>query len=141
MKRPLSWIVWIIVILVLAAGIWYMGMGSQFGRNSTDYQAVFLANGQVYFGMFSDGLSGPRLADIYYLRVQRTIQPAGEEAQPDIQLVKLGNEVHGPKDEMRLNRDQILFIEDLKEDGKVVKAIREFQKTGGETTTDTQPQP
>jgi hypothetical protein len=30
-------------------------------------------------------------------------------------------------DEMHINRDQILFIEDLKEDGRVVQAIKDYE--------------
>lgn len=125
MKRSFAWL---ILTVMLAAGIWYAGIGRQFGRNQSDYQAVFLSNGQVYFGKFRDDIGGPQLTDIYYLRVQQAIQPSEETAQPDVQLVKLGNEVHGPKDAMRLNRQQILFVEDLKDDGKVVTAIREYQR-------------
>jgi len=43
-------------------------------------------------------------------------------------LVKLGQELHGPVDSMQINRDQILFYEDMKESGKVMEAIRSYQK-------------
>lgn len=118
----------LILLLIVAGALWAMGLiGSPFGRSTTDYQAVFLANGQVYFGKFRASFGTPVLTDIYYLRVQQPIQPKGEEEKPDIKVVKLGNEIHGPKDMMRFNGDQILFVEDLKEDGKVVTAIRAFQ--------------
>ena len=97
---------------------------------SSGYSAVFLTNNQVYFGKLSDAGSGyPKLTDVYYLRVQRPLQPppATEEAQPDVQLVKLGNELHGPVDEIRFNREQILYIEDLKDDSRIVQAIKEFK--------------
>ena len=97
---------------------------------SSGYSAVFLANNQVYFGRLADeGSSYPRLTEVYYLRVQRALQPppATEEAQPDVQLVKLGNELHGPADEIKFNREQILYIEDLKTDSRIVRAIEEFK--------------
>ena len=43
--------------------------------------------------------------------------------QPEFTLIKLGGELHGPKDQMTINRNQILFIEELKADSKVVTAI------------------
>lgn len=97
---------------------------------SSGYSAIFLANNQVYFGKLADANSQfPRLTEVYYLRVDRALQPppATEAAQPDVQLVKLGNELHGPVDEIRFNRDQILYIEDLKDDSRIVAAIREFK--------------
>jgi hypothetical protein len=97
------------------------------------YQAVFLSNGQVYFGKLSDmSATYATLKDIYYLQVvQPPLQGSQQNTQPDQQpqlsLVKLGEELHGPVDEMKINRDQILFYEDMKEDGRVMKAIRENQ--------------
>lgn len=97
---------------------------------SSGYSAVFLVNNQVYFGKLFDANSAyPRLQEVYYLRVQGPLQPppATESAQPDVQLVKLGNELHGPADEIKFNKEQILYIEELKKDSRIVKAIEEFK--------------
>lgn len=100
------------------------------------YQAVFLTNGQVYFGKLSDvSAVYATLVDIYYLQVtQPPLQGSAQEGQqqqqqqqPQLSLVKLGQELHGPVDEMKLNREHILFYEDIKEDGRVMQAIREYQ--------------
>lgn len=101
------------------------------------YQAVFLTNGQVYFGKLSNPTRDYlTLQDIYYLQVTQpplqgsvgqTQQQATQGQQPQVSLVKLGNELHGPEDEMYLSRSQVLFYENLKEDGQVVKAIREYK--------------
>lgn len=142
MNRTISWIVGILVvvgIVVLAV----MGSQGKLGGNKDQYKAVFLTNGQVYFGKVSGERSNTvTLRDIYYLRVQRQVQPAEGEEQPQsqVQLIKLGNELHGPKDEMRINRNNILFIEDLKDDGRVVKAIKDFKARGGQPAT-TSPSP
>jgi hypothetical protein len=48
-------------------------------------------------------------------------------ANPEINLVKLGGELHGPTDEMRINRDQILLVEDLRTDSNLVKAIDNYK--------------
>lgn len=101
--------------------------------SASAYQAVFLTNGQVYFG----ALSGPNndyvtLKDIYYLQVgpqQGSAQPNQPAPQQSISLVKLGNELHGPVDEMHISRSQVLFYEDLKPDGQVVKAILQDKST------------
>lgn len=103
------------------------------------YQAVFLTNGQVYFGkMASHNLSYIELTDIYYLQVKPVLQQGeGENSknnqaqqQTELSLVKLGNELHGPQDRMMLNKDQVVFIEDLKDDSKVTDAIKRYQQEG-----------
>ncbi len=139
MQNRTGWIVGIIIVVVLAV----LAMMQQQGRlgSSKGYQAVFLSNGQVYFGKVSNERSNTVIVkDIYYLQVQKQLQPVkeGEETaqtNTQVQLIKLGNELHGPVDLMRINHDQILFIEDLKDDGRVVKAIKAFQERGSATTS------
>ena len=94
------------------------------------YQAIFLTNGQVYFGKLTNPDSDyVTLTDIYYLQVGpqqgsgTAAVPTTTNAQQQISLVKLGNELHGPVDQMHISRAQVLFYEDLKSDGQVVKAI------------------
>jgi hypothetical protein len=97
------------------------------------YQAVFLTNGQVYFGKVSHTDSSyVKLTDIYYLQVQQQVQPKDQSSsqQPQVSLAKLGGELHGPEDVMYIARQQVLFWENLKDDGKVTKAIKDY-KAGG----------
>lgn len=95
------------------------------------FQAVFLNGGQVYFGKITD-LNSQYLsmANIYYLRVNQQVQPDQQNAASanDISLVKLGCELHGPEDSMVINREQIIFWENLKGDGQVAKAVAEYVK-------------
>lgn len=155
------WIVLVIVIVIVVLGVLFrdkLGFGepsttstngtSATAGKSSGYQAVFLTNGQVYFGK----LSGAEdqyltLKDIYYLQVttppglqgsQNQANAQQQQAQQQLSLVKLGQELHGPVDSMQINRDQVLFFEDMKEDGKVVQAIREYQKNPPAANTNTQ---
>lgn len=100
---------------------------------TSDWHAIFLNNGQVYFGHLSNtDSSNFTLEDIYYLQAQQPLQPPSEESQPqqDLALVKLGRfELHCPVDEMTINRDQVIFWEKLKTDSQVVQAIEEYLKT------------
>ncbi len=93
------------------------------------YQAVFLNGGQVYFGKVG-AFNGSymTLSDIYYLRVNQQVQPGQTQATNDVSLAKLGNELHGPEDTMVINRSEVQFWENLKDDGQVVKAITEYKK-------------
>lgn len=98
--------------------------------DKNQYQAVFLNGGQVYFGKITS-LNNKYIAmsNIYYLRVNQTVQPnANNSSANDVSLVKLGCELHGPADQMVINSEQVIFWENLKNDGQVAKAVAEFQK-------------
>jgi len=97
------------------------------------YQAVFLTNGQVYFGQLS-GVNEQymTLKDIYYivlLPANLQGQPANAQAQGQPTLRKLGKsgELHGPVDLMKINREQIIYYQEITEEGEVMKAIRKYQ--------------
>ena len=147
-KRPTSDGSWlkglvtlIVVLVIIGGGIYliasYTGISSGLLAKDvvfeSDWQAVFLTNGQVYFGkvtkMDEDFVT---LTDIYYLQVvtlQNTIgQPPDVQTQPEqrLTLIKLGNEIHGPRDKMKINREHVIIIEDLKDDSRVVQAINDY---------------
>lgn len=97
--------------------------------DTSKFQAVFLNNGQVYFGNIKElNKAYLNMENIYYLRVSQQVQPGKQDAANDVSLVKLGCELHGPEDSMVLNRDQVTFWENLKDDGQVVKAVSEYVK-------------
>jgi hypothetical protein len=101
---------------------------------TSKYQAVFLENGQVYFGKIASLNSKVlNLQNVFYLNSQNN--NAGDATNKDTSassnqftLVKLGCELHGPYDQMVVNRDQVTFWENLKDDGQVVKTIKEWAK-------------
>ncbi len=131
-KKTQGWI-WIGVLILLAvlAGAWYyFGGVSSVDTDQTvvsgQYQAVFVDNGQVYFGELStDNEDFYVLTDVFYL------QSGGVtiDKTSNLALVKLGNEAHGPTDRMMINVEHILFIEDMKGDSKVVEAINQYKSS------------
>lgn len=85
------------------------------------YQAVFLAGGQVFFGKLQEqGDHYFALSDVFYLSVP-------DQAGAQGQLIKRGNEIHGPKDPMIIPVNEVLFIENLRDDSQVTTAIRKFK--------------
>lgn len=112
---------------------------------SDKYQAVFLnsADGQVYFGKLTNfNNQFYKLTDIFYLRVEQKIQPGATDntqAQNNVSLAKLGNELHGPEDEMFISKDKVMFWENLKNDGSVVKAITEYKANPTAATNNASP--
>lgn len=95
--------------------------------DSNSYQAVFLDNGQVYFGKLQ-GLNDKyfSLTDVFYLK-DANGKDIATGGSANMQLVKLGNEVHGPKDDMYIPADKIEFIENLKNSGQVVTSIKRYE--------------
>lgn len=118
--RPLL----IAALIVILAGASFAGYrlttassSSLVGVDADRYQALFLNNGQVYFGKLSSAdPQTVRLTGIYYLQVAQDVQPQ-EEATPEgateqePQLIKLGEELHAPEDEMYVDRNQVSFWE------------------------------
>lgn len=129
----------LVIVAVVALG-WFASKayGSVTANNSIkgkQFQALFLTNGQVYFGKLAQvNNQYVKLTDIYYLQVQQTVQPKDQSSNSNnqqVSLAKLGGELHGPEDVMYVNRDQVLFWENLKDNGKVVTAIKNYQSGGG----------
>ena len=122
-----------IVGLLVAAGlvVAFFALQSGLGTVKKDrYQAVFLTNGQVYFGKINK-MTGDTfvLNDIYYLQQAADVQKQDDKetagAQNQLTLAKLGKELHGPEDVMYIERSQVLFWENLTNDSQVVKTIQQ----------------
>ncbi|MFH1426863.1 MAG: hypothetical protein ABIG66_05560 [Candidatus Kerfeldbacteria bacterium] len=88
-------------------------------------QAVFLSNGQVYFGAITNmDAETITLEEVYYL------QTDDGENSDDISLVKLGTgELHAPQDLMVISRSHVMFWENLTPASDVVKAMEEYDDT------------
>ncbi|MEX1995674.1 MAG: hypothetical protein WD887_02770 [Candidatus Saccharimonadales bacterium] len=125
--------------LLLAAVSLYVALSSTLSseakRVKTDkYQAVFLNGGATsgavayttYFGQIKS-LNDKYivLEKVYYL----TTEQSTDNKTTNPQLTKLGcQQLHSPYDEMVINRSQVAFWENLKDDGKVVEAIKQYIK-------------
>ena len=156
-------VIWVVllfsatVLMVALAFLLYFGGPNEANNvDKTKQQAVFLTNGQVYFGKIK-GINKQYvdLRGIYYLNVNQQVQPNQKDnnnqsqAASSISLVKLGCELHGPLDKMIINRDQVTFWENLKDDGQVAKAIAQWvqqnpngqkcQTTSANTNTTSKP--
>ena len=97
-------------------------------NNKSEWYAVKLVNEEVYYGQVADATADPVvLYNVYY----DYDQAIGEEEPKEIgnlRLVKRGKETHGPSGTMNVVRAQVLYMEPLKEDSKVLQAILEYEK-------------
>jgi len=130
------WVVLLFGATILAVSIvallYFGGTKEQSYLDKSKNQAVFLSNGQVYFGKIQAvNKQFINLTGIYYLNVSQQVQPdqksASSSQASSVSLVKLGCELHGPVDQMVINRDQVTFWENLKSDGQVSDAIKKWR--------------
>jgi hypothetical protein len=85
-------------------------------KEARPYQAVFLKDGLVLFGKLSRPTSAfPTLYDAYRL----VITDKGER-----QIVPIVSESYFPENYVRINREHIAYIEDLKPESPIVGVIK-----------------
>lgn len=132
-----------IIIVIVVLGLGFLGWtafsksqsAADTGIDTSKYQAVFFTNGEVYFGKlqsFNDKYM--KLTDIFYLQSDTNTDANNTDGSKNnatnasnAQLIKLGNEVYGPEDEMIISREQVSRYENLKPDSKVVQLIDKYQ--------------
>lgn len=127
----------IVLIAIIVIGWFVLSNNNQdttAGIDKSKYQAVFFTNGQVYFGKLSPlNKDYMKLTDIYYLQTQNPDESEGIQQtatnQSNVQLIKLGEEVHGPEDEMIISKSQVLFFENLKTEGNVAQSIQKYKSS------------
>ena len=89
------------------------------------FQAVFLVNGQTYFGRYYDRV-GPytKIEGVYYIQ---QVPGSDPDKPPESRIVRRGSELHGPLDRVLIPRSAILFIEDLRPDSPVARFMEQDQ--------------
>lgn len=126
----------VIVVVIVAAAAATMGYfssskGFSFGKpGSQKFSAVFLNNGQVYFGTIkSEDSLNITLGNVFYLQTVNQQIPGAKEGDPtqtvpQQQLVKKGEEAYQPENTIRINRSQVTEIEELRDDSQIVKDMK-----------------
>jgi hypothetical protein len=135
-KLPLLIAAGIILLALLGFFGWSLLQNKGMVIDSSKYQAVFFTNGQVYFGKLeAKGTEYLHLSDVFYLQTnsetpsENPQQATATTDESNVQLIKLGDEIHGPEDEMIISKDQVLFYENLKTDGKVTQSIQQYKNS------------
>ena len=112
------------LVLVCFAVFWvFFNKGGDGAARASDWYAVKLANEEIYYGRINDLSADPVvMSDVYY-NYNQDEKEASEAG--NIRLVKRGNETHGPAGTMNIPRAQVVYMESLSEDSKVLRAILE----------------
>lgn len=96
--------------------------------DTSKYQVVCLNSGECYFGKITSVTSDDvQIKNVFYVQKSTSTSTTTDSSSDNnLQLIKLGNEVHGPEDLMVINRSQVLYVENLKSDGKVTQTINSY---------------
>lgn len=114
-----------ITIFVIMTGLIFTASFYLYKKDRQETRtAVFLSTGQVYFGkLVRVNKENIVLKDIYYLSDTKDLSANDGKK---ISIVKLGEELHGPKDLMYIQRTHILFYEEMRSDSKINEAIGKY---------------
>jgi hypothetical protein len=120
---------WLIIIAGVILVFYILVRGQDLVIRAPDsYQAVFLDNGQVYFGKLKSlNRDLWSLNDVYYLRAGAPQQAGNAQTPASIDLIKLGAEIHAPRDEMFINKSHVVYYEDIGGNSEVMKLIRDHE--------------
>lgn len=135
----------IAILAVAAVGvIGFSNPSSQKYVNKNELQAVFInvngaSGGQVYFGHIEEVTNNyTRLTGVFF--VQQSTQKTS--SNQSLVLQKLGcQQIHDPEDQMIINNSQVLWWENLNNNGQVAKQVTQYYKAnpnGQNCTTSTQ---
>jgi hypothetical protein len=103
--------------------------GGALAIDENKYQAVFLTSGQIYFGNLTEiNDNYLKLSNVFYIQSNNGSDSKNTTDSGDLKLIKLGDEVHKPEDAMIINREQMLFFENIKPDGDVAKLIQRYRQ-------------
>lgn len=113
-----------VALLLIAAALgmlaWQHSRRDALPDSGTDYQAVALVNGQVFFGHVEPEGGYLVLRKVFYVQ---TRQNPETRAVANV-LVRRGGEAHQP-DRMIVNRQQVLLVEPVKADSQIARLIAE----------------
>ena len=118
----------VVVLLLISAVITLMVLTGDKPK-ADRYQAVFLDNNQVFFGKLNN-TTGKYLTleQAYYTKAAELPADATAEQKAatdnNVSLVKVGSEVYGPENVLKIRAEQVLFWQNLSSDSKVAKAIK-----------------
>lgn len=133
-KRGLIWTISLVVFALLVGGFGgYVFANSHTatdtGIDASKYQAVYLMNGQLYFGKLSMlDANRLKLTNVYYLQSgtsqDATSKTSSSSTDAKFQLIKLTGAIYGPSDEMIISKDQVLYYQNLNADSKASQLIQ-----------------
>lgn len=111
-------IIFIIVLLFIFVSLFFLKDFNKISYGNS-YYAFFLSTGQIYFGKLVDQNNLEfKLENVFYL------QSNSSSEMGQFNLIKISDEIHGPKDLIVIQRQSVVFYEILRDDSKLVESIK-----------------
>lgn len=111
----------LVLLVILGLVFWKPAFLSSF--TSSNYYAVYLVSGDLYFGKMS-WLKPNTLSDVRMIRSEQ----ADQNSEPVLSLVEFNSSVvWGPTGDLKLNDENILWVSKLKNESQVVQLINKNQ--------------
>lgn len=95
------------------------------------WYAIKLIDGDIIYGKVDDTSKDPLTVNpVYYNYDQKKEADKKKTANEtgDIRLVRRGQETHGPDGAVQIFKSQTVFLENLRDDSKVLKVIQDNEK-------------
>lgn len=128
--RKLIWIILFIVLIFLAYILFLKPDNAEVAEKKSEiWYQLKLVNGEIYYGQIENISSDPIVVNKVYYNYDQ--QKEGTETiggSGSLRLVKKGKETYGPNGSMNIVRNQVLYMEELKSESKVLQAILEYEK-------------
>lgn len=124
-----------LAIILIALQFALYGMRYRGLFDDSTYQAVTLTNGLTFFGRLQRYSPNTFvLSDVYYLKTSADVNELNEtaaasetaaEATTDsgLQLFQLSQDFYQPQNDLIINRDQIVYWQNLQSDSPIVQTI------------------
>jgi len=95
----------------------------------SNWYSVKLVNNEIFYGQIDDTSADPVvIKNVYYIYDQQKDEDKEFKETGNLRLVKRGQETHGPNGTMSVVRGQVLYMEPLKDDSKVLAAILSYER-------------
>ena len=128
LARRLAVIVALMAVLIAVYFLFFRKNGEEPKTEASNWYAVKLVDGEIFYGQIDNTAVDPVIVKNVYYNYD---QQKGAKAAPEtgnLRLVKRGEETHGPEGIMNIVRSQVLYMEPLKQDSKVLEAILNYEK-------------
>ena len=127
----LTTLIFILILIFTSISLWQNGIVRntiQILKYRDSYQAVFLNNGQVYFGNVTEITNKYIiLKDPYSIKLQQTqADEEGSATQSEVKLLSIEDEFYKPVGYMLIEKSGILFIEELQDSSQIINIIESY---------------
>jgi hypothetical protein len=127
-----------LVLAIIGAVVYFMFFNNRSNvvvneqEEGSGWYSVKLVDEKIYYGQIDDTSAEPvKIRNVYYdydqLR-QTEVDDGVKKETGSLRLVKRGKETHGPSGDMEVFQAKVLFMEPLRMESKVLKAILEYEK-------------